>query len=94
VKASFNSKLAMARTCRDTINGADYQQALQAGPKAFQTAADELVDLVDLITETAQAQESAKTPASGDRDEALRLLGGIARLNWRRRCTRIARQMS
>lgn len=78
MKAAFNSKLAMARTCRDTISGADYQQAVQAGPKAFQTAADELADLVDLITETAQAQESAKTPASGDRNEALRLLGDCA----------------
>jgi len=75
LKASFNSKLAMARTCRDTINHSDYEAVIQNGPKAFDAAADELTDLVAQITETAQAQESAKTPASGDRNEALRLLG-------------------
>ena len=78
MKAAFNSKLAMARTCRDTISKPDHEEAVQAGPKAFRTATDELTELVSLITKTAQTQESAKTPASGDRNEALRLLGDCA----------------
>ncbi len=78
MKAAFNAKLAMARTCRDTINHPDYQEIVQAGPKAFTTAAEELADLIDEITQTAQTQESSKTAASADRNEALRLLGDCA----------------
>lgn len=78
MKAAFNAKLAMARTCRDTINSPAHQETVAAGPKAFRTAADELAELVDLITQTAQTQESSKTAASADRNEALRLLGDCA----------------
>ena len=78
MKAAFNSKLAMARTCRDTINSTDHQETVEAGPKAFRTAADELAELVDLITQTAQTQESSKTATSAGRTEALRLLGDCA----------------
>ncbi len=78
MKAAFNAKLAMARTCRDTINSPDHEETVQAGPKAFRTAADELTDLVDIITETAQTQESSKTAASADRNKALRMLGDCA----------------
>lgn len=68
----------MARTCRDTINNPEHAATVQAGPKAFRTATDELTELVDQITQTAQTQESAKTAASADRNEALRLLGDCA----------------
>ena len=68
----------MARTVRDTINNTAHEEVVEAGPKAFRTASAELTELVSLITQTAQTQESAKTPASGDRNEALRLLGDCA----------------
>ena len=78
MKAAFNSKLAMARTCRDTISSILHEEAVQSGPKAFRTASEELTQLVDLISETAQTQESSKTAASAGRTEALRLLGDCA----------------